>query len=251
MEFSILTYFLLFLSGAAAGFIDSVAGGGGLITLPALLLAGLPPTNALATNKLQSTFGSITSSYHYIKGGKADLKTARTGIIFTFIGAGTGTILVQVTSNEFLKKLIPFLLMGVLVYLLLSPKAGEIEREKRMSTKWFYVIFGLLIGFYDGYFGPGTGAFWVILIVFFLGHEMVKATAYTKVMNFTSNITALTFFAIGGKMVFIPGFVMAAGEIAGATLGSKMVIKNGVKFIKPFFYTIVVIIIISLFYKHY
>jgi len=251
MELSILTYFLLFLSGAAGGFIDSVAGGGGLITLPALLLAGLPPTNALATNKLQSSFGSITSSFHYIKGGKADLKTARTGIIFTFIGAGTGTILVQITSNEFLKKLIPFLLMGVLVYLLVSPKAGEIEREKRMSANWFYVIFGLLIGFYDGYFGPGTGAFWVILIVFFLGHEMVRATAYTKVMNFTSNITALTFFAIGGKMVVIPGFVMAAGEIAGATLGSKMVIKNGVKFIKPFFYSIVVIIIISLFYKHY
>ena len=251
MEFSILTYFLLFLSGAAAGFIDSVAGGGGLITVPALLLAGLPPQMALGTNKLQSSFGSITSSYHYIKGGKADLKTARTGIIFTFIGAGTGTILVQVTSNEFLQKLIPFLLMGVLVYLLVSPKAGEIEREKRMSAKWFYVIFGLAIGFYDGFFGPGTGAFWVILIVFFLGHEMVKATAYTKIMNFTSNITALIFFLIGGKILFLPGLAMGAGEVIGAKIGSGMVIKNGVKFIKPFFYSIVIIIIISLFYKHY
>jgi len=251
MEITILTYFLLFIAGTAAGFIDSIAGGGGLITLPALMLAGLSPQMALGTNKLQSTFGSITASYHYVKSGKADLKTAKTGIIFTFIGAAAGTIAVQVTSNELLKKLIPFLLMGVLVYLLFSPKAGEIEREKRMSEKWFYIIFGLAIGFYDGYFGPGTGAFWVILIVFFLGQEMVSATAYTKVMNFTSNITALIFFAIGGKLVIIPGFIMGAGEILGATIGSKLVIKNGVKFIKPFFYTIVVIIIISLFYKHY
>ncbi|HQO10729.1 MAG TPA: TSUP family transporter [Clostridiales bacterium] len=251
MEPDFLTYFLLFIAGTAAGFIDSIAGGGGLITLPALMLAGLSPQMALGTNKLQSTFGSITASYHYVKSGKADLKTARTGIVFTFIGAGAGTILVQITSNDLLKKLIPFLLMGVLVYLLFSPKAGEIERERRMSEKWFYIIFGLSIGFYDGYFGPGTGAFWVILIVFFLGQEMVSATAYTKVMNFTSNITALLFFLIGGKMVFIPGLIMGIGEIAGATIGSKLVIKNGVKFIKPFFYTIVVIIIISLFYKHY
>jgi uncharacterized protein len=251
MEPDFLTYFLLFIAGTAAGFIDSIAGGGGLITLPALMLAGLSPQMALGTNKLQSTFGSITASYHYVKSGKADLKTARTGIVFTFIGAGAGTILVQITSNDLLKKLIPFLLMGVLVYLLFSPKAGEIERERRMSEKWFYIIFGLSIGFYDGYFGPGTGAFWVIPIVFFLGQEMVSATAYTKVMNFTSNITALLFFLIGGKMVFIPGLIMGIGEIAGATIGSKLVIKNGVKFIKPFFYTIVVIIIISLFYKHY
>jgi uncharacterized membrane protein YfcA len=251
MELSILTYFLLFIAGTAAGFIDSIAGGGGLITLPALLLAGLPPQMALGTNKLQSSFGSITASYHYVKSGKADLKTAKTGIIYTFIGAALGTVAVQITSNEFLKKLIPFLLMGVLVYLLFSPKAGEIERERRMSEKWFYAIFGLAIGFYDGYFGPGTGAFWVILIVFFLGQEMVSATAYTKVMNFTSNITALLFFLIGGKIVLIPGLVMGVGEVLGATIGSKLVIKNGVKFIKPFFYTIVVIIIISLFYKHY
>jgi len=251
MEITVLTYFLLFIAGTAAGFIDSIAGGGGLITLPALLLAGLPPQMALGTNKLQSSFGSITSSYHYVKNGKADIKTAGTGVIFTFIGAGSGTILVQITSNDLLKKLIPFLLMGVLVYLLFSPKAGEIEREKRMSEKWFYIVFGLLLGFYDGYFGPGTGAFWVILIVFFLGQEMVSATAYTKIMNVTSNITALLFFLIGGKLVFIPGLIMGVGEVLGATIGSKLVIKNGVKFIKPFFYTIVVIIIISLFYKHY
>jgi len=251
MELSILTYFLLFIAGTAAGFIDSIAGGGGLITLPALLLAGLPPQMALGTNKLQSTFGSSTASYYYIKHGKADLKTAKIGIIYTFIGAALGTVAVQVTSNEFLKKLIPFLLMGVLVYLLFSPKAGEIEREKRMNEKWFYIIFGLSIGFYDGYFGPGTGAFWVILIVFFLGQEMVMATAYTKIMNFTSNITALLFFLIGGKIMIVPGLVMGAGEVIGAKLGSGLVIRKGVKFIKPFFYTIVVIIIISLFYKHY
>ncbi|MCK5760340.1 MAG: TSUP family transporter [Candidatus Delongbacteria bacterium] len=249
MELSPLTYFLLFLSGIAGGFIDSIAGGGGLITIPALLLAGLPAPMALGTNKFQSSFGSITSSYNYIKNGKANLKEAIPGIIFTFIGAGTGSTLVQLTDPGILETLIPYLLMIVLVYLLFSPKAGEVERHKRLDEKVFYMIFGLLIGFYDGYFGPGTGSFWVVLIIIFLGYEMVKATAYTKIMNFTSNITSLMFFLIGGKVMFMPGLAMAAGEIIGAKLGSGLVIKKGVKFIKPFFYITVGVIIIFLFIK--
>lgn len=249
MELSPLTYFLLFLSGIAGGFIDSIAGGGGLITIPALLLAGLPVPMALGTNKFQSSFGSITSSYNYIKNGKANLKKAIPGIIFTFIGAGTGSTLVQLTDSSILETLIPYFLMIVLVYLLFSPKAGEIERHKRLDEKVFYMIFGLLIGFYDGYFGPGTGSFWVVLIIIFLGYEMVKATAYTKIMNFTSNITSLMFFLIGGKVMFMPGLAMAAGEIIGAKLGSGLVIKKGVKLIKPFFYITVVVIVIFLFIK--
>ena len=249
MDLSPLTYFLLFLSGIAGGFIDSIAGGGGLITIPALLLAGLPAPMALGTNKFQSSFGSITSSYNYIKNGKANLKKAIPGIIFTFIGAGTGSTLVQLTDPGILETLIPYLLMIVLLYLLFSPKAGEIERHKRLDEKVFYMIFGLLIGFYDGYFGPGTGSFWVFLIIILLGYEMVKATAYTKIMNFTSNITSLMFFLIGGKVMFMPGLAMAAGEIIGAKLGSGLVIKKGVKLIKPFFYITVVVIIIFLFIK--
>ena len=249
MELSPLTYFLLFLSGIAGGFIDSIAGGGGLITIPALLLAGLPAPMALGTNKFQSSFGSITSSYNYIKNGKANLKKAIPGIIFTFIGAGTGSTLVQLTDPGILETLIPYLLMIVLVYLLFSPKAGEVERHKRLDEKVFYIIFGLLIGFYDGYFGPGTGSFWVVLIIIFLGYEMVKATAYTKIMNFTSNITSLTFFLIGEKVMFMPGLAMAAGEIIGAKLGSGLVIKKGVKLIKPFFYITVAVIIIFLLIK--
>jgi uncharacterized membrane protein YfcA len=249
MELSPFTYFLLFLSGIAGGFIDSIAGGGGLITIPALLLAGLPAPMALGTNKFQSSFGSITSSYNYIKNGKANLKQAIPGIIFTFIGAGTGSTLVQLTDPGILETIIPYLLMLVLLYLLFSPKAGEVDRHKRLDEKVFYMIFGLLIGFYDGYFGPGTGSFWVVLIIIFLGYEMVKATAYTKIMNFTSNITSLTFFLIGEKVMFLPGLSMAAGEIIGARLGSGLVIKKGVKFIKPFFYITVVIIIIFLFIK--
>ena len=204
---------------------------------------------ALGTNKFQSSFGSITSSYNYIKNGKANLKKAVPGIIFTFIGAGTGSTLVQLTDPGILETLIPYLLMIVLVYLLFSPKAGEVERHKRLDEKVFYMIFGLLIGFYDGYFGPGTGSFWVVLIIVFLGYEMVKATAYTKIMNFTSNITSLMFFLIGGKVMFLPGLAMAAGEIIGAKLGSGLVIKKGVKLIKPFFYITVVVIIIFLFIK--
>lgn len=230
---------------------DSIAGGGGLISLPALLLFGLPPQTALGTNKLQSSFGSLTATINYIRNKKADLKTAGIGIIFTFIGAMSGTIMVQIIDSEFLEKIIPFLLILVLIYMVFSPKAKEIDGHGRMNRRIFFIIFGLLLGFYDGFFGPGTGNFWVVLFIAFLGFNIVKATAFTKLMNFTSNITALIFFFIGGNIALREGLVMAGGQLIGAGLGSNMVISKGNKIIRPLFIMIVVITIITLGFRSF
>ncbi len=244
-------YLLLFLFGFLAGFIDSIAGGGGLISLPALLFAGLPPQLALGTNKLQSSFGSFTASLNYIKNKKAELKQAVPGILFVFIGAGTGTSLVQVIESALLQKLIPFLLLLVLLYIVFSPDISDHDAAPRMKRGIFYGVFGLLIGFYDGFFGPGTGNFWVVMFIALLGYNLVKATAYTKIMNFTSNITALVFFALGGNVCYRTGFIMAAGQLIGARLGSNMVIRRGKSIVRPLFIIIVTIIIINLFYKSF
>lgn len=248
---SLTMYFVLFVCASFAGFIDSVAGGGGLITVPALLFAGLPPQAALGTNKLQASFGSFTASANYMRNRKADLRTAKTGVIFTIAGASAGTVLVQMTDPGLLKRILPFLLSLVLFYIIFSPQVKDYDRAKRMGQNLFFLIFGLSLGFYDGFFGPGTGNLWVVVFIAFLGFNIVKATAFTKIMNFTSNITALTFFIIGGNVDYRKGFIMAAGQLIGARLGSDMVIKEGNRVIKPLFILVVTIIIINLFYESF
>ncbi|MFA4987244.1 MAG: TSUP family transporter [Candidatus Brocadiia bacterium] len=253
MHFPIDWYFypILFCASIIAGLMDTVAGGGGLITLPCLILTGMDPVTALGTNKLQSSFGSFTASYKFTRAGLVDIRTAMPGIVLTMIGAVAGTIVVQNVSPDLLKMLIPWLLLGILVYVLVSPKLGDADVHPRMSPLPFYLVFGLLLGFYDGFFGPGTGSFWVIAIAMLLGYNLTKGTAYTKVMNFTSNISSLAVFLVGGKVIFIVGLAMGAGQILGAQIGAGLVIKRGAAFIRPIFITMVALMTLKLFYDIY
>lgn len=239
---------ILFAGGFMAGFVDSIAGGGGIISLPVLLSVGLPPHFALGTNKFQSSFGSLTASINYYRGGLVKLKDLGWGILFTAIGAATGTLMIQQLSQALLQYLIPVLLLVVFLIFLFSKNLGYKDQQEKIQPKIFYLIFGLLIGFYDGFFGPGTGNFWMLAFVFLLGFNLKKATAHTKWVNFTSNIVALTFFAIGGKVLVLPGLVMAGGQLTGAFLGSKLVLKSGVKFIRAFFLLVTAATIIRLIY---
>ncbi len=248
---SFLFYPLLFLVGLTAGTIDSIAGGGGLITLPSLLAIGLPPHIALGTNKFQSTFGSFTASYYYCKHGNVDIKDSLPGIIFTLIGTTIGAICVHLLSKGFLNYLIPILLFCIIIYTFLTPKLGEMDRHPKLDRIEFYILFGLLLGFYDGFFGPGTGSFWAMAFVIGLGFNLTKATGYTKVMNFTSNITSLFVFTISGNVVLLAGLVMGIGEIIGAKIGSGLVIKKGVKFIRPVFIIIVILTTLKLIYDRF
>jgi uncharacterized membrane protein YfcA len=237
---------LIFIVGVAAGWIDSIAGGGGLLTVPVLLNFGLPPADALGTNKLQAVFGSASATWHYGRAGLIDFRNAATGVVFTAIGAALGALMVQRFRPDFLRVIIPFLLIAIAAYFLFRPRLGDADARLRMKSAPFHFMFGLPLGFYDGFFGPGTGSFWAMAYVLLLGFNLKKATAHTKLMNFTSNAAALLMFAVGGKVHLLAGLTMGAGELLGTRLGAKMVIRRGTRFIRPIFIAVVLAIIARL-----
>ena len=225
---------------------DSVAGGGGLITVPVLLSLGLDPKKALGTNKLQATCGSGSAAWHYANAKTVPLKDCARGFIFSLIGAAFGTLAVQRLDPSALKRAIPALLIVVALIVLFRPQMGSTDSPPRVPRFWFDVLFGLGIGFYDGFFGPGTGTFWAMAYVMLLGFNLTKATGYSKVVNFASNLSSLAFFLWHGNIYFAAGIVMGLGQIFGAKLGSRMVITRGTKFIRPIFIAAVLAIAIKL-----
>ncbi len=239
---------MFFVTGLVAGWVDSIAGGGGLITIPVLLASGMPPTMVLGTNKFQASFGSLTAAYYYTERKVVPLRDATPGVFWTLIGAAGGTYLVEQVHPDALGWIIPFLLLGIAIYMAFSPGSAFTERPPLMTRRWFYSIFGLLLGFYDGFFGPGVGSFWAIAFVALLGFNLTRATGYTKVMNFTSNIVSLAVFIAGGNVLFGAASFMAAGQVIGARIGSGMVVRKGVAIIKPIFLTIVILTTLKLLY---
>lgn len=233
MELSLEVLGLLFLVAGIAGFIDAMAGGGGLLTLPALLAVGVPPTQALATNKLQSSFGSFSATWYFVRNGIVNLKEMKLAIACTFIGAACGAELVQHMDASLLTSLIPLLLIGISLYFLLAPATKTHNGPATLSETAFAFTVGFGIGFYDGFFGPGTGSIFTVCFVV-LGHfSLIEATARTKVLNFTSNIAALLFFVIAGLPIWKIGLVMAVGGFLGARMGAKIVVTKGQKWIRP------------------
>ena len=251
MEFDLLSYVVFFVAAFLGGFIDAIAGGGGLITLPAIMAMGVPPHLALGTNKLQGVFGSFTATLNFTKKGLIDYKECFVGIVFTFIGAAIGATLILFLNANFLKIIIPFLLTAIFVYTLFMPKIGESDRAAKMNERLFYVIFGLVLGFYDGFFGPGAGSFWMFAMVALIGLNLKKAVAHTKALNFTSNIVALGVFIVGGQILWLVGFLMAVGQILGAYFGSNLVIKKEVKFIRTMFLIVVAATICKLLFDYF
>ncbi len=248
---SLLTGLFLWGGGFLAGFVDSIAGGGGIISLPVLLSVGIPPHQALGTNKLQGSFGSFTAAVNYSRKGLVDYKKIIPGVLFTALGAIMGTVAIQMLSPVFLQHVIPLLLTTVFFYTLFSPDMGRRDSGPKLPELLFYMTAGIILGFYDGFFGPGAGSFWTLAFVLFLGLDLKKATAHTKITNFTSNIISLTVFIIGGKVLFLAGIIMGSGQIAGAFMGSKLVIRNGVGFVRIFFLSVVAVTVTKLIYSTY
>ena len=224
---------VLFLAAVLAGLVDAIAGGGGLIALPALLWAGLPPLLALGTNKLQGSFGTLTAGIHFWRKGLVDLRKMWAAIACTFIGSAAGTALVQSLDAALLHTLVPLLLIGFALYFLLSPRVSDQDATRRISPVAFALLIGTLVGGYDGFFGPGTGSFFVLAYVVLLGYNLRRATAHTKVLNFTSNIAALLAFGLAGNVVWALGLLMAAGQFIGAWIGSHLAIRHGGRVIRP------------------
>lgn len=244
-------FLFLFAVGFVSGLVDSIAGGGGLIALPALLFLNVPPQIALGTNKLQGTFGTLSAAWNYTRNGQATLRDALPGVLCTLLGASMGAWLVQLLDPSFIKPLIPILLLFVFFYMLFTKQLGVQDRKPRMGLSPFYLLFGLLLGFYDGFFGPGTGSFWTMAFMLFAGFNITKATGHTKIMNFTSNIVALIWFILGGNVCYSIGLTMAGGQVIGARVGSSFAMKNGAKVIRPIFMTVVFLTIIRLVYVNY
>ncbi len=224
---------LLFFVAMLAGFVDTIAGGGGLITIPVLLLAQIPPINALATNKLQGSFGTLTSSLTMLRKRIVRFEDVWKPALMSFMGAALGTIIIQMIDVSVLDIVIPVVLVLIGLYFLFTPSAGKLERVPRISARVFNSTVVPIIALYDGVFGPGTGSFFSLANVALRGQQIIKATANAKIFNFASNVASVMLFILGGKVLWLIGGIMIIGQIIGAYVGSLMVINHGSKFIRP------------------
>ncbi|MEO5810149.1 MAG: TSUP family transporter [Sphingomicrobium sp.] len=225
-------YAALTATAVLTGFVDAIAGGGGLIMMPALLFAGVPPLNALATNKLQSMFGTATACWNYARKGLVDWRTYRVTLVLIFIGAAAGVAAVQLVKADSLRLVIPLLLLGVALYVIVSPRMTDEDAHERIGVGVYHPL-GAALGFYDGFFGPGVGSFYTTTLVALRGLGLTRATALTKLFNLTSNLASVLVFALSGKMFWLLGLTMAAGSITGGWLGSHTAMRFGARVIRP------------------
>ena len=230
-------YAALTLVAAIAGFVDSMAGGGGLIVIPALLFAGVSPLYALGTNKLQSVFGTAIALRNYWRSGLVEWRPNRLTVLLAFAGAVAGALIVQSINTRLLQLIVPLLLVASALYVLLSPRMTDEDAHHRVTSNGYAPI-GAAIGFYEGFFGPGAGTFYTTTLVALRGYGLTKATALAKLVNVASAIASLILFALGGHLAWLLGLCMAAGAMAGGWLGSHSALRFGAKLIRPLLVTI-------------
>ncbi len=233
--FEVTVTIALFLLAAAflAGLVDSIAGGGGLITVPALLLAGLPPVQALATNKVQGAFGAGTAALAYARRGHVRLSEQLWPALLSFAAAFAGSRLVPYIPTQTFRLILPVILIGVALFFALKPGLSDADRNRRLSPALFTALFVPATAFYDGLVGPGTGSFFMIGFVLLAGYGVLKGTAHTKLLNFASNIGSIAAFALMGAPLWKLGLAMGLAQVAGAHLGAHLAMKNGAGLIKP------------------
>ena len=230
---------ILIAFGFLAAFIDSVVGGGGLITLPVLLFTGLSPAAAVATNKLAGSIGSLTSTIMFYRSGKLDLKSIYKLFPLTFIGSMVGAWTVHLINPNVLKPLMLIMLAAVAVYTIFKKDWGTISTDHKLSVNRIilFMVLIFVIGFYDGFIGPGTGSF-LIFAFLMIGSDFLKAAGNAKFLNFGSNIAALLMFMYLGQIHYTYGLAMGLAQIAGAICGSKFAIKKGSSYVRILFITV-------------
>jgi uncharacterized protein len=244
MELDLATLLFLIGAGFIAAFIDSVVGGGGLISLPALLLAGIPPGLALGTNKLAGTLSSLTSTLSFMASGKINYRLVRWLFPLALIAAGVGAWSVTLIPSEFLKPLVIGMLVIVAIYTAFKKSWGDISTYRGLTryTAWASAVVASIIGYYDGFFGPGTGSF-LIFAFLLLGFDFVVAAGNAKALNFASNIGSLLVFMWLGRVSFVYGLPMGIAMIAGALTGSRVAIRHGTSYVKPLFLVVTSLLI--------
>jgi uncharacterized membrane protein YfcA len=249
MEFSFELLALLSIVALFAGFIDAIAGGGGLLTIPALLFTGMSPVQAIATNKLQACFGSFTATRYFIKQKLVFPKQQISGIVAASIGAILGAIAIQLFDSSLLITLLPFALILIAVYLVFAKNLGQSAKKPKLDEKKFNTFFITGVGFYDGFFGPGTGTFFTLSYCKIRALNLIQATAHAKLMNFTTNIISLIIFILSDQILWQVGMMMALGQIIGARIGAATAIKQGTDFIRYMTVAVCIMMSISLLLK--
>ncbi|MFC5570415.1 TSUP family transporter [Lysobacter yangpyeongensis] len=226
------------LTGAAfvAGVVDTIAGGGGLLTIPALMAAGVPPVSAIATSKVQSAFCAASAVHTFARSGRIDLRSIVRPAIGASVGAVLGGAAVQFVDPAFLTGLVPVLLVMMAGYFAFAPRVSDEDRHARFNARALLAT-ATAIGFYDGFFGPGTGSFLAAALVAWFGMGLVKATAHAKVLNLSSNLGALLVLGIGGKVLWPLGLLMAISSSAGGRLGAHLTLRAGTRLIRPMLVT--------------
>ncbi len=232
MELGIEAIAVLIGVAFVAGVIDAIAGGGGLLTIPALMAVGVPPLQALATNKLQSSFGTASAVLAFARKGRIDFRRFARPAVAAFVGSALGAWTLQRVDPAFLAGLVPVLLVLMVIYFTVAPKASEEDRHSRLGAG---ALVGIVIatGFYDGFFGPGVGSFLTTILVALFGMGLVSATAHTKFLNLASNIAALITLMIGGHVLWAIGLLMAVSSVVGGQVGAHLALRVGGKVIRP------------------
>jgi uncharacterized membrane protein YfcA len=247
-ELSLATGLFLLSASFLAGFVDSIAGGGGIVQLPALLI-GLPnsPTaQVLGTNKLSAVFGTTTAAALYRKQIKPDPKVLAGMAIPAFFGSAAGAVLASRIPTSSMRPMILVLLIAVAIYTWLKPDLGKLENLRHVPKQRIQIgaIAGTVIGFYDGIFGPGTGSFLMLILVATLGYAFITASAIAKVVNVATNIGALIVFGINGAVIWQIGIIMGIANITGAIIGSRLAIRGGSTLVRKVFLLVTVVLII-------
>ncbi len=231
-----------------AGFVDAIGGGGGLISLPAYLLAGLPVHQAVATNKLSSSCGTCLSAARFLRNGLINLKLALPSVAAAFAGSFLGARLSLAVSEDVMKYIL-FLVLPAAAFVVLNPRlfgdrGGEAEADRR--TMVICILSALVIGAYDGFYGPGTGTFLIIAFTVFAKMSVPAANAQAKVINLTSNVTSLAVFLLNGQVVFLLGLAGAACNMAGNWLGSGLALTKGAKIVRPVILAVLVLLLVKI-----
>jgi uncharacterized membrane protein YfcA len=232
MEFAAETFALLAAVAFIAGAIDAMAGGGGLLTIPALMAAGVPPVAAIATNKLQSTIGTSSAFLAFRRAGHVDAVRFAMPAAGAFAGSALGATAVQFVSSAFLAAFVPVLLIAMGLYFLLAPPMSDADRGARLGPAGLTLIVSA-IGFYDGFFGPGTGSFLTLALVALGGLGLVRAIGNAKMLNLATNVAGLLAMIVGGHVLWLLGFAMAAANVAGNQIGARLAIRFGGRGVRP------------------
>lgn len=241
IELDLTLIIILLFVATAAGFFDTVCGGGGLITLPALVLMGLDPTTAIATNKLQASASNISATVSFSRRGLIDWTKSGPIALFALMGSLLGAIAISVIPKQALTMVIPFLLVGTAAYFAFAPTLDSKDRSPRLPLFIFAFSIVPILGFYDGAFGPGSGSFFLLAFVVILGQGVLHAIANTKLINTASNLGALCIFAFSGAIYWPAAMALVIGGVIGGQLGAMFAMQTGAKFIKPMLVTVCVL----------